>query len=121
MKCDQLPESVDISWGKFSTSNNFSDYTYSYYRSADDTHFTVTGTNGGSGEFQKFHISTGSFNAHIWFDQGYPAPDNPWDNDGGWGTNLPSAEKQQFTKWAQDNWADIKANASEFWTKCNGG
>jgi hypothetical protein len=120
MRCDDLKESVDISWGNFKTSHALADDTYSYYGGSDDTHFTVTSTGGGSEEFSKFHISTGSFNAHVWFEAGYPAPDEPWVNDNGFGRNLPGAEYQQFEEWVRENWNEITANAMEFWIKAQG-
>ena len=121
MRCDAIPESVDTSWGSFTTQNNYSDSTYSFYSSADDTHFTVTGTNGGSGDFKKFHLTMGSFNAHIWFDEGYPAPDKPWDNDRNFGQNLPSAEWEEFRDYAEENWDSICAVALEFWNNAQAG
>jgi hypothetical protein len=120
LKCYQLPGSVTVDWGTFTTTNGSRDGSYSYYAAGDERHFTVSPTGNGSGEFSKFHITTGAFNSHVWFADGYPAPDVPWERDNAFGEGLPDAEFEEFKDWVTGNWAEIKTAAQQFYEQCTG-
>jgi hypothetical protein len=128
-KCKDLSESVKVSnvgtySGTYSTKNNLTDATYSYYLNGktndDNPHFTVAPTGGGKEDFKRFHVTvpvegTGeratAVNVGIWYTEG------KYTN-----TNTDSLRADQKKAW-DAQWSKERKTydsmAKQFWDSLN--
>ena len=119
-KCNQLEGEIKISKGfsgTYKTKNKLTDQTYSYYCSGKDVHFTIDETGGGKNDFKKFHITYGSFNAHVWYVNGKPKDSDPKDRK--FNKSLPDKEYGDWCTWLDENLGSLNGMAKEFWEGLN--
>lgn len=124
MKCKNLNAQIAITDlndfnGIYKTINSIYSWSYSYYRSPQETdqyntHFTVYPTDKGNGEFYKFHISFnfskfGIRNAKVFFVNGEFTGYNT--------ENLTEAEAKEFVKYFNAHKKDILKLGTQFWIK----